>query len=84
MSPSRLVPALLTLFSLIFLAPSSMAQLPQGGDTTSPPTPGAGHDYLCGPAETVKPANGEMNQRYEVDFPPRSPACGSAQWLTHR
>src|SRR5690348_6352784 len=42
------------------------AQLPQAGDTTSPPTPGVGHDYIHSPVETVNPANGSVSIRIPV------------------
>lgn len=39
--------------ALAFLAPIAAAQIPQGGDTTSPPVPGSGHDYLQSQVDTV-------------------------------
>jgi len=63
MSPARLVRALFLLSAAIFFAPSSIAQLPQASDTTSPPTPGVGHNYIEAPAETVNPANGSVSIR---------------------
>ena len=41
----------------------AFAQLPPAGDTTSPPTPGVGHDYIHAPQETVNPANGSVSIR---------------------
>lgn len=58
------VSALLGLFLL--LIPAAWAQLPQAGDTTSPPTPGVGHDYIHAPQETVNPANGSVSIRIPV------------------
>jgi RHS repeat-associated protein len=46
------------------------AQLPQAGDTTSPPTPGVGHDYIHSPVETMNPANGSVSIRIPVRIPP--------------
>lgn len=46
------------------------AQVPQPSDTTSVPIPGAGHDYLEGPVETVGPANGSISIRLPVIMPP--------------
>ena len=46
------------------------AQIPQPSDTTSVPIPGAGHDYLEGPVETVSPANGSVSIRLPVIMPP--------------
>jgi RHS repeat-associated protein len=46
------------------------AQIPQPSDTTSVPIPGAGHDYLEGPIETVSPANGSISIRLPVIIPP--------------
>ena len=46
---------LLVALLFLFLAPLAFAQLPQAGDTTSPPTPGAGHDYVHASEETVNP-----------------------------
>lgn len=64
--PAR-VSALLGLFLL--LIPAAWAQLPQAGDTTSPPTPGVGHDYIHSPVETVNPANGSVSIRVPVRIP---------------
>ncbi len=69
MSRARLVPPLFLLSATIFFAPSSIAQLPQAGDTTSPPTPGVGHDYLGGVNETVNPANGSVSIRIPLRIP---------------
>ncbi|MGB6625302.1 MAG: hypothetical protein WBE43_10995, partial [Candidatus Acidiferrales bacterium] len=51
---------------ILFMVPACWAQLPQAGDTTSPPTPGVGHDYIHAPAETVNPANGSVSVRIPV------------------
>jgi RHS repeat-associated protein len=51
------------------LAPACLAQLPPVSNTTSTPIPGAGHDYLGGPAETVNPANGSVSIRLPVILP---------------
>lgn len=64
--PAR-ISALLGLFLL--LIPAAWAQLPQAGDTTSPPTPGVGHDYIHSPVETVNPANGSVSIRIPVRVP---------------
>lgn len=63
------------LFFLIFasgaaLAPSSLAQIPPSSSTTSTPVPGAGHDYLGGPVETVNPVSGSVSIRVPVIMPP--------------
>ncbi|HEV2223872.1 MAG TPA: RHS repeat-associated core domain-containing protein [Candidatus Acidoferrales bacterium] len=50
----------------LFLIPAAWAQLPQASDTTSPPTPGVGHDYIHAPVETVNPANGSVSIRIPV------------------
>jgi hypothetical protein len=65
-------PALSTLlFAFVtVLAPACHAQLPPISSTTSTPIPGAGHDYLSGPAETVNPANGSVSIRIPVVIPP--------------
>jgi len=68
MSPSRL--ATFLLLSVSFLAPASLAQLPPNSSTTATPVPGAGHDYLGGPAETVNPANGSISISVPVIMPP--------------
>src|SRR6185437_2864133 len=52
--------------AVLFLSSACWAQLPQAGDTTSPPTPGVGHDYLHSPVETVNPANGSVSIRIPV------------------
>jgi hypothetical protein len=52
------------------LAPGCLAQLPIVTNTTSTPIPGAGHDYLNGPTETVNPANGSLSIRVPVILPP--------------
>jgi RHS repeat-associated protein len=69
MRPSR---PLLSIFLFAFftlLAPVCWAQLPSAGDMTSPPTPGAGHDYFHAPAETVNPANGSVSVRIPLLIP---------------
>jgi len=57
-------------WSLALFAPISRAQLPIVTNTTSTPIPGAGHDYLNGPTETVNPANGSLSIRVPVIVPP--------------
>ena len=52
------------------LAPACLAQLPTVTNATSTPIPGAGHDYLGGPAETVNPSNGSISIRVPVIMPP--------------
>jgi RHS repeat-associated protein len=65
-----------TLFALFVLAlanvfvPACLAQLPVSNSPTMTPIPGAGHDYLNGPAETVNPANGSVSIRIPVIVPP--------------
>lgn len=55
---------------LVFtLAPACLAQLPTVTNATSTPIPGAGHDYLGGPAETVNPASGAVSIRIPVTVP---------------
>jgi len=60
MSPLRPL-AIATL--ALFLGSAAFAQLPQAGDTTSPPNETKGHDYLQAPDETVNPANGSVSIR---------------------
>src|SRR5271155_3217315 len=60
---------LILALSAIFFAPAAFAQFPQGGDTTSPPTPGVGHDYIHAPEETVNPANGSVSIRIPLRMP---------------
>ena len=62
-----LAPAIV--FSLL-LAPAVQAQIPSASNTTSTPVPGAGHDYIHGPVETVNPANGSISIRIPVIVPP--------------
>lgn len=70
MSPSRLALVLLfAMFSISQLAVPVSAQFPSASDTTSPPTPGAGHDYIGEPSETVNPANGSVSIRIPVRVP---------------
>ena len=75
MTSSRLGPRitlrafLILALSVIFIAPTAFAQLPQGGDTTSTPTAAPGHDYLHSPVETVDPANGSVSIRVPVRIP---------------
>lgn len=54
---------------VMLLVPACWGQLPQAGDTTSPPTPGVGHDYIHSPAETVNPANGSVSIRIPIRIP---------------
>jgi RHS repeat-associated protein len=61
---------LLCVFISSALAPACVGQLPPVSNTTSTPIPGAGHDYLGGPAETVNPANGSVSIRVPVILPP--------------
>ncbi|HYL64879.1 MAG TPA: hypothetical protein VE077_19870, partial [Candidatus Methylomirabilis sp.] len=63
MSRARLVVSILLVASCSICAPVVRAQLPQASDTTSPPTPGVGHDYLGGALDTVNPANGSVSIR---------------------
>jgi RHS repeat-associated protein len=69
MRPSRPVLSTLSFAFVSLLAPACWAQLPQAGDTTSPPTLGAGHDYLGGISETVNPANGSVSIRLPLRIP---------------
>ena len=59
----------LGLTAILFATSLCWAQLPQAGDTTSPPTPGVGHDYIHSPVETVNPANGSVSIRIPVRIP---------------
>jgi len=69
MRPSRPV-LLFLLFALVsVLSPACWAQLPQAGDTTSPPNGAAGHDYIHAPGETVNPANGLPSIRIPLRVP---------------
>jgi hypothetical protein len=54
----------------LFLASACWAQLPPASDTTSPPNPGVGHDYIHAPVETVNPANGSVSIRIPVRVSP--------------
>jgi len=56
--------------SCLLLVPSLYAQLPPVSNTTSTPIPGAGHDFLGGPSETVNPGNGSVSIRVPVILPP--------------
>jgi RHS repeat-associated protein len=60
------------LFSVLILACSSVAfaQFPVVTSPTATPIPGAGHDYLKGPAETVNPVSGSVSIRIPVIMPP--------------
>ena len=58
----------LAFFSLPLAFPV-FAQLPQAGDTTSPPNQAAGHDYIHAPGETVNPANGLPSIRIPLRVP---------------
>jgi len=62
-----LFPVLLS--ALVLLSQTASAQFPQAGDTTSPPTPGVGHDYIHAPGETVNPANGLPSMRIPLRIP---------------
>jgi RHS repeat-associated protein len=63
----------LTLLSLVLAGVSLnvSAQTPVGNvdNTTMTPTPGAGHDYIQGLAETVNPANGSVSIRIAAPAP---------------
>lgn len=63
-------PRLAAFAFLLTFAPGALAQLPPNSDTTSAPIPGAGHDYLHGPHETVNPANGSLSIIIPVIIPP--------------
>src|SRR5579863_30326 len=60
------------LFSILVLACSSVAfaQFPVVTSPTATPIPGAGHDYLKGPAESVNPATGSVSFLIPVIIPP--------------
>ncbi len=45
------------------------AQVPNVDNFTSTPIPGAGHDYIHLPSETVNPANGSLSIRIEIPLP---------------
>lgn len=70
MRPSRPLFLILLFAFVTLLAPACLAQLPIVTNATSTPIPGAGHDYLGGPAETVNPANGSVSIRLPVILPP--------------
>jgi RHS repeat-associated protein len=70
MRPSRPILSILLFAFVTLLAPVCFAQLPTVTNATSTPIPGAGHDYLGGPAETVNPANGSVSIRLPVILPP--------------
>ncbi len=70
MSLPRQVLFVCFVLSLALIASASRAQLPPTGATTSTPVPGAGHDYLGAPAESVNPANGAVSIRIPVIMPP--------------
>ncbi len=70
MRPSSSFLLILLLAFLTLLSPVCLAQLPPVSSTTSTPIPGAGHDYLNGPAESVNPANGSASIRIPVIMPP--------------
>lgn len=62
--------------SIVLLAAISLsiscfarAQILNVGDDTSTPIPGAGHDYIHSPAETVNPANGSVSIRIKTFMP---------------
>jgi RHS repeat-associated protein len=65
-SPARLAPVLLALFSACFLAPFASAQITGASDIQATPTPGVGHDYIRLLAETVEPSNGQLSLRIDV------------------
>src|SRR5689334_9373060 len=58
--------ALALIAATFLLTCTCRAQLPQASGTTSPPTPGVGHDYIHSPVETVNPANGSVSIRIPV------------------
>jgi len=67
----RAVFLFLSAFTLtLCCAPVTLAQVPPNSDTTSVPIPGAGHDYITGPVETVNPANGSISIRIPVIMAP--------------
>lgn len=53
----------------MFVCSACWAQLPSAGDTTSPPVPNMGHDYIHSPVETVNPANGSVSIRVPIRMP---------------
>lgn len=59
--------------ALIFLATllgtSASAQLITLDNTTSPPAPGVGHDYIRSFSETVNPQNGSLSVRIDLPMP---------------
>jgi hypothetical protein len=48
---------------VIVLAATAHTQIRNLDDTTTPPTPGVGHDYIKMLRETVNPANGSVSLR---------------------
>lgn len=61
---------LLRLFGPVLLIACAHAQLLSVDNTTAPPTPGVGHDYIKMLAETVNPANGSVSLRIDLPLPP--------------
>jgi len=51
------------------LAPSLVAQITNLDNTTMPPTPGVGHDYIKMLGETVNPASGSVSIRIDLPIP---------------
>ncbi len=57
-------------FSLVvFLIRPAYSQVANMDDTTIPPTPGMGHDYIKMLGETVNPANGSVSLRIDLPIP---------------
>lgn len=54
---------------VVLLAASASAQLISLDNTTAPPTPGVGHDYIKSFSETVNPANGSLSVRIDLPLP---------------
>src|SRR6266699_659309 len=71
MRPTRsLFHLILTACFTLLAVPFAWAQIPPRSDTTSTPIPGAGHDYIGAPVETVNPANGAVSIRIPAIIPP--------------
>lgn len=59
---------ILGLISLLLFT-SAYAQVTSLDNTTSPPVPGVGHDYIKMLGETVNPANGSVSLRVDIPTP---------------
>lgn len=67
---ARFVVGVSLVFASLAVVPNSHAQIPPSSSTTSTPIPGAGHNYLGEPVETVNPVNGSLSFRIKAIMPP--------------